>query len=204
MNLELNLVKNTGIYDKVFTLLSRTRVKVSNDSEVMSSILTFIGENINVFDSVFSDKGFVDRLESLDILTNEHLFGLKFIMAQSGIDLIFYTVSDDEDNPVDIPEGMIEYISINNIHSTSLITKFATKFVMSESNLKVSEVYKTMNEIYDNFGGELLSDLMNPIQSQIQFLERDENYIGVTPTSITNYLNSVFNYLGKDLIVITN
>lgn len=125
-------------------------------------------------------------------------------MAQSGIDLIFYTVSDDEDNPVDIPEGMIEYISINNIHSTSLITKFATKFVMSESNLKVSEVYKTMNEIYDNFGGELLSDLMNPIQSQIQFLERDENYIGVTPTSITNYLNSVFNYLGKDLIVITN
>jgi hypothetical protein len=204
MNLELNLVKNTGIYDKVFTLLSRTRVKVSNDSEVMSSILTFIGENINVFDSVFSDKGFVDRLENLDTLTNEHLFGLKFIMAQSGIDLIFYTVSDDEDNPVDIPEGMIEYISINNIHSTSLITKFATKFVMSESNLKVSEVYKTMNEIYDNFGGELLSDLMNPIQSQIQFLERDENYIGVTPTSITNYLNSVFNYLGKDLIVITN
>ncbi len=204
MNLELNLVKNTGIYDKVFTLLSRTRVKASNDSEVMSSILTFIGENINVFDSVFSDKGFVDRLETLDTLTNEHLFGLKFIMAQSGIDLIFYTVSDDEDNPVDIPEGMIEYISINNIHSTSLITKFATKFVMSESNLKVSEVYKTMNEIYDNFGGELLSDLMNPIQSQIQFLERDENYIGVTPTSITNYLNSVFNYLGKDLIVITN
>jgi hypothetical protein len=204
MNLELNLVKNTGIYDKVFTLLSRTRVKVSNDSEVMSSILSFIGENINVFDSVFSDKGFVDRLENLDTLTNEHLFGLKFIMAQSGIDLIFYTVSDDEDNPVDIPEGMIEYISINNIHSTSLITKFATKFVMSESNLKVSEVYKTMNEIYDNFGGELLSDLMNPIQSQIQFLERDENYIGVTPTSITNYLNSVFNYLGKDLIVITN
>jgi hypothetical protein len=204
MNLELNLVKNAGIYDKVFTLLSRTRVKVSNDSEVMSSILAFIGENINVFDSVFSDKGFVDRLESLDTLTNEHLFGLKFIMAQSGIDLIFYTVSDDEDNPVDIPEGLLEYISINSIHSTSLITKFATKFVMSESSLKVSEVYKTMNEIYDNFGGELLSDLMNPIQSQIQFLERDENYIGVTPTSITNYLNSVFNYLGKDLIVITN
>lgn len=204
MNLELNLVKNTGIYDKVFTLLSRTRVKASNDSEVMSSILAFIGENINVFDSVFSNKGFVDRLESLDTLTNEHLFGLKFIMAQSGIDLIFYTVSDDEDNPVDIPEGVLEYISINDIHSTSLITKFATKFVMSESGLKVSEVYKTMNEVYDNFGGELLSDLMNPIQSQIQFLERDENYIGVTPTSITNYLNSVFNYLGKDLIVITN
>lgn len=204
MNLELNLVKNTGIYDKVFTLLSRTRVKASNDSEVMSSILAFIGENINVFDSVFSDKGLVDRLENLDTLTNEHLFGLKFIMAQSGIDLIFYTVSDDEDNPVDIPEGVLEYISINDIHSTSLITKFATKFVMSESGLKVSEVYKTMNEVYDNFGGELLSDLMNPIQSQIQFLERDENYIGVTPTSITNYLNSVFNYLGKDLIVITN
>lgn len=204
MNLEINLVKINGIHDKVATLLSRTRVNVAGDSEVMKALTDFIASNINVFDSAISDRGFVSNLEGLDNLTNEQLYGIKYAMAQSGIDLIFYAVSDNEDNPSEIPDGLMEYIAINNIHATSTITKFATKFIISESDIRVSQIYKTMNELYGNFDSDALIGRVNPISEQLDYLSQDENYVGVTPLSITNYLNSVFDYLGKELIVITN
>lgn len=204
MNLELNLVKSQSIYAKAFSILARKRVLVGNDTEAMAAIEAFIAENIDIFDAAMTNKAMVSQLQNLKDLTIDTLYSLKFMMAASGIDLIFFSVSDAESDGDGISDGIVEYNVIDNLNASSNFIKFATKLPVSENGGNLAEVYKRIIDMFGFFEGDLFTGYTDPLKTQLEILSQTEKALGVTPSAITSYLNSVLEYLGKDLIVIMN
>jgi len=202
MNLELNLVKSTTIGSKVGSLITRHRVPVETDTEAMDAVKAFIIDNMLTFNAAITDKVFTDKLSELTSLTVDELYNLKYVLTLNwGLDLIIVTVSDNEKNEYEIPKDITEYNVIDNLRSPLGFVKFATKIPISNRG-GISELYKTIMEMYGFFESNLFASLQNPCKQHMDILHQTEQLTGVTPSAITNYLNSVIEYLGKEIYVI--
>lgn len=208
MNLELNLVKNTGgsstgIYSNVFTQLARSRVVITDENLATNEILKFMQDNLITLDAALSDKLLITKLQTLSSITISELLGIKLYLAMHGLDILFWEVSDIEINQSEIPEGFYEFNIIDKADTTRFIS-MCTKLNSDEVSGKRSEVYSKIMDAYGFFDGELFEGSSNPVNLQLTQLKTNEQVLGEPPTSITSWLNSVFEYLEKYLIVITN
>ena len=202
MNLELNLVKTQSIHTRICSLIARKREQVKSASEAMDAILAFIQNNTLTFNAAITNKALLDQLSNLKTLSVDDLYSLKYIMSSSGgIDLIPVVVSENEDNEFEIPKDIIEYNIIDNLRAPLEFVKFATKIPLNNKG-NLTELYTKIIEMYGLFENDLFSGITNPLTSQLNILRNSEIAIGVTPSALTQYLNGVIEYLGKDIYAI--
>lgn len=204
MNLELNLVKKRDIYTKVYTSLARKRVLINNDTEAMDNIASFISDNIEVFDAAFSDKNFVTKLQSLSNLTIDSYSSLRYILSQNGLDVVAWIVPDPEINPEVVPDDMAEYNIVDMLDAASHFLKLCTKLQVPENNLNLYEVYSNIIDRYNFFNGELFEGQRNPFLDQLSIIKENMTLLGESSTASTTYLNSVLEFLGKEIYIIIN
>jgi len=204
MFIEVNLVGNDQIvFANLFDLRARKRYQVQDDAEAMAKIVEFLKDNISVIDATIADKSLVTRLQSIETLSINDFLSLKFILAQSGIDILAYTVAEEEVNPELIDNGIYEYNIVDVLYPENSFLRRATKVAVSQESSHLSDVYKRIQEIYEFFESDLLSDYKNPISAQIDTIKQTEELIGRTPDGLTTFVNSVFEYMGKQIILIT-
>lgn len=203
MNLELNLVKTQSIYSRVSSSIARQRTLINNESEAMSAIMSFIADNIEIFDAALSNKALVNQLQNLTDLTIDEFSSLKFMLASNGIDILAWAISDNELNEVEVPDGILEYNVVDRNNSLMSFLDFCTKININEESSTLADMYQRIVDMYGLFEGDLFVGYLNPLSSQVQVLRQTEQTLGVTPNAITTYLNSVLEYLGKEIYVIT-
>lgn len=204
MNLEINLVRTNSTFYQMCSLITRSRRIVNSDEEVMSAIIDFIHENIPTFDAAMADKEFVAKLQGLEAMTITDFYALKFFLSQSvGIDIIVGSVAEMEVNASEIAEGTYEYNVFDELPSEYNFVKDMTKIVTSSESGDMGSVYSKIVEMYGYFESPLFSSYRNPLKTNIELLKSTEVAMGVTPPSISNYINSVLEYLGKRIILIT-
>jgi hypothetical protein len=202
MNLELNLVKTQSIHARVSSLIARKRVKAENTTEAMEAITAFIADNMITINAAITDRALTSQLSDLKSLTVDELYSLKYILASNGgIDLIIVNVADLEVNEFEIPKDIIEYNVIDNLRAPLNFIKWSTKVPLSNKG-NLTELYKTIIEMYGLFEGNLFTGSQNPLEYQLGVLQQTEMALGITPSAITTYLNGVLEYLGKDIYVI--
>ena len=202
MNLELNLVKTQSIHSRISSLIARKRIQVKSESEAMEAIVAFIQDNMLTFNAAITDKALLDQLSNLKTLSVDELYSLKYIMASTGgIDLIIVVVSDSEENELEIPKDILEYNIIDNLRSPLSFVKFATKISLDKKG-NLTELYTKVIDMYGLFDGGLFSSITNPITPQLDILRQTEIALGISPSAITQYLNGVIEYLGKDIYAI--
>lgn len=204
MIVEINLVNSNAVFGNVYSLIARDRKECEGNSEIMGYIISFIKENITIFDAALSDKDLVTKMNNLEAMTISEFYSLKFILAQSGIDILVHQVAEMEVNATEIPQGKIEYSVIDNLDYEPVFIRTASKIVVDDDNSNLSTVYGRVIEAYDYFNSELTNGYSNPLMTNLEVVKKMEQALGVSPTSITSYINSVFQYLGKDFMVITN
>lgn len=203
MNLELNLVKTQSIYSRVSSSIARQRTLINNESEAMSAIMSFIADNIEIFDAALSNKALVNQLQNLTDLTIDEFSSLKFMLASNGLDILAWAISDNELNEIEVPDGILEYNIVDRNNSLMSFLDFCTKINISEESGTLADMYQRIVDMYGLFEGDLFVGYLNPLSSQVQVLRQTEQTLGVTPNAITTYLNSVLEYLGKEIYVIT-
>lgn len=203
MKLEVNLVSVKSPFTRVYGFLARNRYDVENDSDVASSIIKFIHENIDYFSSAISDKNLISKLETLNSINPDQFMSLKYILCSFGLDILVTSVGVNEINPESVSDNEFEYSIIDDNMPTGEFTKQSTKYVLPSDNVSMSTLYTKIMESFELFKGDLLSDYKNPLQNQIDVIRANELSIGETSPQITSYINSVFEYLGKKLILIT-
>jgi hypothetical protein len=188
----------------VFNLISRKRVIAEDNTGVMEEICKFLNESVVTFDAALADKELVSKLQSVSEMGISDFYSLKFLLANSGLDILVYKVAELEPNAEEVPAGMLEYNVIDDLEVTGSFVKSASKIVVSDEASDLYEVYKRIIEAYDFFSGDLCSSYSNPLTTNLDLIKQTEQAIGVAPSSITTYINSVLEYLGKNLIVIQN
>lgn len=204
MYIELNLVSNQSIFSPVYTLIARERKLVNDDSEVITAICEFISDNITSFDAALSDKELVSRLQNLDQISIVDFYSIKFMLANSGLDILVNSVAELEVNADQIPEGMLEYNVVDNIATNQSFVKPSSKIVLDADSSDLHQVYSEIVSGFGFFQTPILSGYRNPLTANLDLLKQTEVAIGVAPTSITTYINSVLEYLGKSIILIQN
>lgn len=203
MKVELNLIKNQGIFIPVYTLISRERFNVDDDN-IMTTICQFIRDNASVFDAALSDKELVTKLTTIESISVSELMSLKYCLASAGMDLLVNQVAEEEVNPDSIPEGIAEYNIIDDLDVEQGFVKFSTKVTTDQDTSSMSDVYGKIIEIFDYFSTPLTASCENPLKENMDTLLVTEKSIGRAPESVTTYINSVLEYLGKRIILIQN
>lgn len=205
MNLECNLVKVNSLGSKLSKLIARNRYQVTNDTEALDSIAKFIADNASTFNAALSDQKLVTALSNLSNITINDLDCLRYYLSTRGLDIWYYYVSDVEVNSNDIPEGLFEYniIDNSNMMSTTFIP-FCTKLSQSQSENKLTVLYDKINDMYGFYNSPMFTGMISPIKKAIDSMKQSEELLGIVPTTTTSYVNSIFEFLRKDIRVITN
>lgn len=205
MILEVNLVRTQSIYGSAFGIVARERAVVENGEQIMNQIIKVLSDNIEVLDSAIADKGLVAQIGALKTMTVDEFASLRYrLAATSGLDILVFGVSEQEVNANSIPTETLEYNVIDTNWNLLDWVCLGTKINVPENDYKLTDIYEKMAGMYDLFKGDLFSDYADPLTQQIEVLKGIEAAVGSTPTSITTYINSVFEYCGKKLIVIYN
>jgi hypothetical protein len=202
--IEFNLVKTQGMFSPVYTLLMRKRINIDtkDNAQILQSALDFLKENHDTLVAALSDQDFVEKIMAADSTTMDEFMSIKYILTQSGLDVLVNEVAELEINPEDIEEGTNEYSLIDNL--TNGTFKLATKVVLPDESSNLSMVYEKLTGLYNFFNTPVTSNYRNPLTVQLGQLKRIEETVGVASTQITSYINSVLEYLGKSIILITN
>lgn len=205
MTIEINLVGNYGqVFTNYFELRSRKRVQVENDSEIMKAIAEFIVENISDIDAAISDRGLSSRLSNLAELSINDYLSLKFLLAQSGLDILTNIVGEQEVNSEGIDKGILEYNIIDTNYPEESFLHRATKVVTTQESSHISDVYSKIQEVYEFFDTPIFDGYENPMKKQIDLVKETETLIGKSPEGSTMFINSVLDYMGKRIILIIN
>jgi hypothetical protein len=205
MNLEISLVKVKSIDAKMSRLASRTRVKVDNDTEALDQIAKFIADNISALSTVVSNKVFLNKLTNLTALTITELDCIRYYLStSSGLDIWYYYVSDTESNGSDLPDGIFEYHIVDRNNMNGLFIPFVTKINQAHSENRLSNLYDQIIDMYGLFKSTLFDGVANPLMNIVTSIKSDENIVGTTSTTNTTYCNSIFEFLKKEIRVITN
>lgn len=204
MKLELNLVMNQGIYSPVFKILDRKRVENYESTYVMKLIADFIKGNDAILNNWLSDKDLVNRLSNVtEDMTVTEFMSIKYLLADAGLDILVYTVADMEVNENDIPEGEFEFNVVDDYSISESFIRNSTKISLKDENYY--ELYARIQDMYSFFElGSLAGYSVNPLRKSLDALRITSESMGVTPISLTNEINSILEYLGKKLILITN
>lgn len=204
MNLEVNLVKVDTIDSKLSKLLARNRFLVENDTQALDSIVKFIADNASTFNAALTDQRLVAQLQDLSSLTITDLDCLRYILSSKGIDIWYFYVSDVEVDQTDIPTGIFEYNVVDTSNMMSAFIPFSTKITQAQTENKLTTLYDKIIDMYGLFSGKLFSGINNPIKVMVDSMKGDEEILGTVPTTKSTYCNSIFDFLKKDIKVITN
>jgi hypothetical protein len=192
------------MFSRSFEFLARERVIIKTESEGYDAICDFIRKNADYFDAFLTDKLAVSELKKLTSLTVTELVSLRYMLSLNGLDLLVGIVAEVEENPIEIPEGILEYNIIDTNDHILPSFPFITKIVIPSTTTQLSEVYRLINDTFGFFEGDLFTDFKNPLVAMINVLEENENLLGKTIVSISDFLNNAFEFLGKRLIIISN
>jgi hypothetical protein len=181
--------------------LARSRYEVTNDTEALDAIAKFIAENISTFTSALTDQRLVGQLQSLNNLTINEFSCLRYILASNGLDIWTWYVKEGEVNQDEVSGNTFEYNVLDKDTATSFIP-MCTRFIQAKSENSLVKLYTNIVDAFGLFEGRLFVGMNNPIMTTVKAMESDE-LIGVVSNIKTSYVNSILDFLGKDLKVIT-
>lgn len=197
MKLEINLVTGTGIF------IDRLRTEVKNDTEALSSIVKFINNHASEFTARLTDQKFVGRLQSLSALTIDGYSLLRYILQQSNLDIIAFYVSNAETtNAEELPEGVIEYNVLDRNNIIGNFLPMCSKITKVRSELKLSEVYSKIFEMYGLISNDLLTGMSIPFKKAIEKMAGSEDSgLGWNQTDAT-MIKMTLDTLNKEIYLI--
>lgn len=204
MNLEVNLVKvpyldsNRGIFK------SRKRYSCNNDTEALDAINKFISENMDIITGYVSDPKLKGILADGNLTIND-LMCIRCLLSYDNIDLWYWYVSDSETNVIDVEPDTFEYNVVDtlNLYNSSFIP-FCTKINLLKIDLKMTELYSKIIDIYGLFRGPKFNGINSPLQKEIDSMKGSDEVLGTVPASSTMKTNSILEFLGKNVKVITD
>jgi len=204
MKLEINLVKSPQIDSRTVKFLTRARFSVASESEVMDAIQKFIKDNISTFTASLTNARLVAQLESLSNLTVSQFQGLRYMLSQSGMDIWAWAVKENEIDEIELPDNTVEYNVIDRNQVSFGFIPMSLRFTQLSSEISLSSVYQKIKDAYGIFEGSFYAGMRDPIKNSISTMQESEKVLGVAPQSSSTYVNSILDFLGKELRVISN
>jgi len=203
MQLEINLLKVDSIYAINGQLIARNRSQVTDDPDVMKELVEFLGTNIDYINAAVSNKELVNKLSVVTTMTTDEFNALNYILAEDGLMITYYIISDVEVDADGVLTNSYEYNIIDKTNYLSSFTPYCTKIVVDKDSYSTSAIYEKIVNMYGLFKDELFSGI-DPIDSDIRVMKEAEQLVGAAPEAVIGHTISILEFLGKSVRIITN
>jgi hypothetical protein len=124
------------------------------------------------------------------------------LLASFGLDILVFSVAEEEVNPSEVEDGTTEYNVIDELDSTPSFVRRSSKVVVSNEAGDLHTVYSKVIEGFGFFNSELTAGFNNPLTRNLNVLTQAETLMGVSPVPVATEINSILEYLGKKIIAI--
>jgi len=194
------------MFGGIYSLLSRKRELYESEdaSKTIEDAFSFLNDNISTIQLTSSSMeliNFIQESRSKSLTPND-LFSCKFLLAQSGLDLLIYSLDDtDSTNVNSIPEGTFEYnlMDKNLILARYIPSTMKVNQLTEDSNM--NSIYSSILEASNVFEG-MPDSRKTVLGDQINTLKGSEELTGKTIPGLSSYIGNIFEYLGKEFHVI--
>lgn len=202
MNLEVNLVKTSSIDSKMSKFLARTRYEVTGDTEVLDAIEKFIHDNVSTFTAALTDQSLVAKLENPLNLTISTFNCLRYVLAEKGLDIWIWYVKNGEVDENEVTPDCFEYNVVDYDQCIGFVP-FCVRFIQDKQSFNVVKLYGDIQSAFGLFEGSLFTDMRNPLLVNIDAMKIEQDAVGKVSSLKTTYVNSILDFLKKDVRVIT-
>lgn len=204
MKLELNLVETRNAYGNLFNLLARKRVLVdsSDESGTLTECFEFLKENLNDLELVGVNATTLQLIQNSESATVTDLFCVKYILATSGIDLLFYSVDESYvANQSGLSDGQHEYLILNENDKQAGFVPSVLKRVVSDETLVRASLYLDVVQQFDLFNSKVIpKDVI--LRPSVDSLVSQEEMMGNLSEGTVSYVDLMLDYLGFKIQVI--
>ena len=204
MTIELSLVRTASINGTEFDFIARSRYAVENEEALKASIVAFIKNNFAHIKAKLGDSPLAVNLETLTTITTPEFYSLKYLLANEGLDILLWGVSDNEINADIVSEGISEYNFVDSNFMLLDTVPLCTKMNFPKEDDRLGEAYNKMNEIYGLFRGDLFEGTQSPLDLQMQSIAEFSAVTGTFPRSVSEHVRDIFAYCNKKIFIINN
>ena len=161
----------------------------------------FIKDNLDNIENRAGMSEISAIVNSDDVLTRKDISCINYYLGKVGLHIQIQNVADDEDNPVSVPTGTVEWNVINrNFIQYDYPT--ATKVLPGLD----SDIIDTLKEIVDNSDifDEKFKGMKNPFTDLFDNLKRIKDVSGATNSALVSKVYETLDLLGYDVFCATS
>ena len=202
--IEVNLfsipVGEAGI--KVGKCIVRNRFdKESMGITVEQFVKGFLKDNLDKFEAGIGSPELTEMINSTQTLSRKDLASINYYLSQIGYTVKIFNVTDDEEDPVTVPSGIIEWNSIDH-NFLQYDYPTATKIIPGEG-MDIPAVLRRIVETCGLFNIDKFAGLKNPLLEMLNNLDRVKSVTGNVNSSITTRLYDLLDQLGIEVFCAT-
>ena len=158
-------------------------------------------DNLDKFEAGIGSPELTEMINSEQILSRKDLACVNYYLSQIGYTVKIFNVADDEEDPVTVPSGIIEWNSIDrNFLQYDYPT--ATKIIPGEG-MDIPAVLRQIVETSGLFNLDKFAGLKNPLLELLNNLDRVKEVTGDVSSSITTRIYDLVDELGIDVFCAT-
>lgn len=198
--IEVNLfsISSSDPRSTVGRCVARSRYDIDTMGvSVMEYVKKFLQDNLDTLESGISGE-LVSLINSEMAFTTKDFMSINYLLSQVGYSVRIWNVADDEENPLNVPDGGV--YEINVVDKTYVQHEYPTSTkIMSASDESLVENLDKVVESCGLFNPSRFNGLKNPLTDLISALKREKNVSGNINATIVTRLYQVLGDMGFEL-----
>lgn len=203
--IEVNLysVPARDVNATVGRCIDRTRFNKENlGTSVMEFVKGFLKTNVQNFESSLQNGDIVNFINGDQPMSNVDFATINYYLAKAGFLVQIQNVTDDEENPVNVPAGTIEW---NVIDKNFLQDDYptTTKIIPAEGT-NITEVLKQIVDQSGVFDDNKFGGIKNPLKDLVDNLEKIKSVTGAVDPALTTRVYEILEQVGYKVFCATS
>jgi len=168
--------------------------KEARGISVMEFVKGFLKNNLSHFESALKNSDIVDFINGDLTMRTKDFASINYYLAKAGYLVQIQNVTEDEDNPVSVPAGVVEW---NIIDTTFLQYDYPTTMkVIPADGMDIVEVLEKIVNQLSFFDNDTLGKVRNPLKEYVENLKKVKNLNGSASIGLTTKIYDTLANLG--------
>jgi hypothetical protein len=204
MKLEMNLTRIRSVLNPIGTLITRKRVLVDTDSEILNQLLQFLKENEATITTRVDNPSLISWLNKPAEATVDDLKVVRYMLKDAGLDLRYYWLDDNMSSPEDLAADDVEYTLVDSNNVLGGHVKQAHRTILQTMDGKAGvSVYQHFFELKGMFDPKYFGNKPSGVESSISSQMDIAENLGQSLPDQLAYVAVAFEALGYRLEILT-
>lgn len=161
----------------------------------------FLKDNLDKFEAGIGNPELTEMINSTGVFGRHDLVSVNYYLSQAGYIVKIFNVTEDEDDPVTVPSGIIEWNSIDH-NFLQYDYPTATKVIPGDG-MDIPATLRNIVEASDLFNTDKFAGLKNPLLDILNNVDKVKAVTGNVNSTLITRLYDLLDELGIEIFCAT-